>query len=148
CLLLTSYCTGKITRWRSQFSGEQSVSFAEAFIDTLLFLIGSVLFFVLVIKLESMIPINYLDKVERTFSDLGTTVQVRPNSYSRFYNTKGRLIKKSDISKIQMAGCLTLFTLSDNAIDITVHPANRDIVFKKAKSIFTEAQVVEIDMQS
>ncbi|RUO38623.1 hypothetical protein CWE13_02975 [Aliidiomarina shirensis] len=95
-----------------------------------------------------MIPVNYLDKVERTFSDLGTTVQVRPNSYSRFYNTKGRLIKKSDISKIQMAGCLTLFTLSDNAIDITVHPANRDIVFEKAKSIFTEAQVVEIDMQS
>jgi hypothetical protein len=25
CLLLTSYCTGKMTRWRSSFSGEQSV---------------------------------------------------------------------------------------------------------------------------
>jgi hypothetical protein len=110
--------------------------------------IGSVLFFVLVIKLESMIPINFLDKVERTFNDLGTNVQVRTNSYSRFYNTKGRLIKKSDISKIQIAGCLTLFTFSDNAIDITVHPSNRDIVFEKAKSIFTEAQIVEIDLQS
>lgn len=111
-------------------------------------MIGSVLFFVLVIKLESMIPFNFLDKVERTFNDLGTNVQVRTNSYSRFYNTKGRLIEKSDISKIQIAGCLTLFTVSDNAIDITIHPANRDIVFEKAKSIFTEAQIVEIDIQS
>ena len=88
-----------------------------------------------------MIPINFLDKAERTFNDLGANVQVRTNSYSRFYNTKGRLV-------IQKAGCLTLFTLSDNAIDITVHPANKDTVFEKAKSIFKEAQVVEIDIQS
>jgi len=95
-----------------------------------------------------MIPINFLDKAERTFNDLGANVQVRTNSYSRFYNTKGRLVKKSDIAKIQKAGCLTLFTLSDNAIDITVHPANKDTVFEKAKSIFKEAQVVEIVIQS
>ena len=48
-----------------------------------------------------MIPINFLDKAERTFNDLGANVQVRTNSYSRFYNTKGRLVKKSDIAKIQ-----------------------------------------------
>jgi hypothetical protein len=95
-----------------------------------------------------MIHINFLDKVEKTFNDLGTNVQVKTNSYSRFYNTRGRLIKKSDVSKIQIAGCLALFTLSDNAIDITVHPVNRDIVFEKAKSIFTEAQIFEIDIQS
>ncbi|WP_157586703.1 hypothetical protein [Pseudoalteromonas prydzensis] len=98
--------------------------------------------------MESMIPVNFLDKAERTFNDLGSNVQVRSNSYSRFYNTEGRLVKKSDIAKVQNAGCITLFTLSDNAINITVHSANRSIVFERAKSIFKEAQVVEIDMQS
>jgi hypothetical protein len=95
-----------------------------------------------------MIPINFLDKAERTFNDLGANVQVRTNSYSRFYNTKGKVVKKSDIVKIQKAGCITLFTYSDSAIDITVHPVNKDLVFDTAKSIFSEAQVVEINMES
>ena len=95
-----------------------------------------------------MIPVEFLDKSERTFVDLGDNVQVRTNSYSRFYNTKGKLIKKSDIVKIQKAGCLTLFTHSDNAIDIMVHPSNKDTIFETTKRIFTEAQVVEIDMES
>jgi hypothetical protein len=95
-----------------------------------------------------MIPIEFLDKSERTFVDLDDTVQVRTNSYSRFYNTKGKLIKKSDIVKIQKAGCLTLFTHSDNAIDIMVHPSNKESVFETAKGIFSEAKVVEIDMES
>ena len=95
-----------------------------------------------------MIPVEFLDKSARTFNDLGDVVQVRTNSYSRFYNTKGKLITKSDIVKIQKAGCLTLFTHSNNAIDIMVHPNNRDLVFNAAKSIFSEAQVVEIDIES
>ena len=47
-----------------------------------------------------MIPINFLDKAERAFNVLGANVQVGTNSYSRFSNTKGRLVKKSDIAKI------------------------------------------------
>ena len=95
-----------------------------------------------------MIPVEFLDKSARTFNDLGEIVQVRTNSYSRFYNTKGKLIKKSDIVKIQKAGCRTLFTYSNNAIDIMVHPNNRDLVFNAAKGIFSGAQVVEIELES
>ena len=110
--------------------------------------IGSILFFFLVIKLESFIPINFLDKAERTFNDLGDTVQVRTNSSSRLYRTKGKLVKKSDVVRIQKAGCISLFTKSNNAIDITVHPTNRILVFEAAKTMFKGAKIVEIDMDS
>ena len=110
--------------------------------------IGSILFFFLVIWLVSLIPIDFFDKADQTFKDLGDSVQVRTNSYSRFYGFRGKLVKKSDIVKIQKAGCVSLFTNSNNAIDITIHPIHRNLVFDAAKTIFTEAQVVEIDMDS
>jgi hypothetical protein len=106
-----------------------------------------VLFMLLVFKLESVIPAEFGDKSARTFIDLGDTVLVRSNSLSRFYKTRGKLVRKSDIKKIQKAGCISLFTSSDNAIDITIHPSNRDSVFDSAKRLFTDATVVEIDIE-
>lgn len=111
-------------------------------------IIGSIIFFVLVVKLESKIPINFIDKAQRTFVDLGDAVKVRAGANARFFNTKGQLIKKQDIVKIQKAGCLSLFTYSNNAIDITVHPLNRNSVFDEAKRLFPKAKIVEIDMEN
>lgn len=87
---------------------------------------------------------NYFDRPELTFTDEGDFVRVRGNSYSRYYKTKGKLIKKTDIVKIQKAGCLSLFYKSNNAIDISVHPKNKDEVFDKAKALFCNAEPVEI----
>ncbi len=92
-----------------------------------------------------MIPINFMDKAQRTFVDLGDAVKVRAGANARFFNTKGQLIKKQDIVKIQKAGCLSLFTYANNAIDITVHPLNRNSVFDEAKRLFPKAKVVEIE---
>ncbi|NRA79780.1 MAG: hypothetical protein HRU18_16360 [Pseudoalteromonas sp.] len=95
--------------------------------------------------MESMIPINFMDKAQRTFVDLGDAVKVRAGANARFFNTKGQLIKKQDIVKIQKAGCLSLFTYSNNTIDITVHPLNRNSVFDEAKRLFPKAKIVEIE---
>ena len=114
----------------------------------MLFVSGLILCIFLIIKFESAVPANFLDKAERTFNDMGEFVQVRTNSYSRFYKFKGRVIRKSDIVKIQKAGCITLFTTSNNAIDITIHPSNRDKVFSMAKDVFKEASFVEINLGS
>ncbi|TVZ41911.1 hypothetical protein P886_1262 [Alteromonadaceae bacterium 2753L.S.0a.02] len=91
---------------------------------------------------------NYFDRPELTFTDEGEFVRVRSTSYARFYKTKGRLIKKSHIVKIQKAGCLSIFYKSTFAIDISVHPKNRDKIFEQAKSLFKNAEPVEIDMTS
>ena len=87
---------------------------------------------------------NYFDRPELTFTDEGDFVRVRGNSYARYYKTKGRLVKKADIVMIQKAGCLSLFYKSKNAIDISVHPNSKDEVFNKAKSLFSNAEYVEI----
>ena len=118
------------------------------FIETLLVASGLILSIFLIIKCESVIPVNFLDRAERTFNDMGEFVEVKTNSYSRFYSFKGRVIRKSDIVRIQKAGCITLFTTSNNAIDITLHPSNRDKVFSRAKEIFKEASFVEINLGS
>lgn len=91
---------------------------------------------------------NYFDRPELTFTDEGEFVRVRSTSYSRFYKTKGEMIKKTIIVKLQKAGCLSLFMKSGFAIDISVHPTNRDEVFEQAKALFHKAEIVEIDMKS
>lgn len=88
---------------------------------------------------------NYFDRPELTFSDEGDFVRIRGNSYARYYKTKGKLVKKSDIVKIQKAGCLSLFYKSRNALDITVHPTSKDEVFERAKVLFSNAESVEIN---
>ncbi len=87
---------------------------------------------------------NFFDRPDLTFTDEGDFVRIRGNSYARYYKTKGKLVKKSDILKIQKAGCLSLFYKSGNAIDISVHPKNKDEVFEQAKALFCNAERVEI----
>lgn len=41
-------------------------------------------------------------------------------------------------------GCLTLFTLSDNAIDITVHPANKETVFEKLRVYLKRLKLLKL----
>ena len=88
---------------------------------------------------------NYFDKPELTFADEGDFVRVRGNSYARFYKTTGKLVKKTDIVKIQKAGCLSLFYKSQSVIDITVHPKSKVEVFNRAKELFCNAESVDIE---
>ena len=108
----------------------------------------SILVFYLVIRFESQIPIQVFDRADLAFEDLGSQVEVRTTPMSRFFKMKGKIVVKTDIVKLQKAGCISLFTKSDNAIDITLLPRNRDLVFDVAKTIFKGAQYVDIDMES
>lgn len=91
---------------------------------------------------------NFFDRPELTFTDEGDFVRIRGSSYARYYKTKGKMVKKTDILKIQKAGCLSLFYKSGSAIDITVRPKDRDKVFEQAQALFCNAERVEIDLSS
>ncbi|WP_277054083.1 MULTISPECIES: hypothetical protein [Pseudoalteromonas] len=138
---------GHVSVYKATHVGYKVVSLLEGTVDLIaLFLILALLIFA-ARKFESVIPVEFWDKSARTFIDNGDTVLVRPNSYSRFYKASGKLVTKSDIKKVQKAGCVSLFTSSNNVIDITMHPSNRDSVFDSAKRLFKDAKVVEIDIE-
>lgn len=75
----------------------------------------------------------------------GDNVIVNSTMLSRSYGFSSKVVVKSNITKIQLAdNCVSLFTKSDNAIDIWLPKKSCDNVIHQAQQYFKQAALVKV----
>jgi hypothetical protein len=88
---------------------------------------------------------TWFDRIELTFAAVGEDVYIRTNARSRYFLSSGNKVRKSDIVRIQKNHCLTLFTKSNNTIDIRINVNDAVTIYNEAKKVFPNAEFVEIE---
>jgi hypothetical protein len=75
----------------------------------------------------------------------GNQVIINPTMLSRCYGFSSKVVIKSDITKIQVAGnCISLFAKSGNAIDIWLPKKSCDSIVNVAQQYFRNASVEKV----
>jgi hypothetical protein len=77
--------------------------------------------------------------------DKGNQVIIRSTVFARVFKSSSKVVNKSDIVKVQVAGkCISLFNKGNNAYDVFTFMESPTKVFTQAKLLFSKAEVVEI----
>ena len=75
----------------------------------------------------------------------GENVIINPTMLSRCYGFSSKVVAKSNITKIQLANnCVSLFTESNNAIDIWLPKKYCSNVAERAEKYFKNASLVKV----
>jgi len=80
------------------------------------------------------------------FEQIAGVVVIRATPYARLINNQNLKVEPEKIVKIQLAGtCISLFSTSNNAIDIWVDKKSVNLVLESAMKHFPHASLVKID---
>jgi len=105
----------------------------------------SLLNFIINVVLFILVAWFVAKRDKNSLVDKGNQVIIRGTVFSRVFKSNNKVVNKSDILKVQIAGkCISLFNKGNNAYDVFTFTESPLKVFTQAKHIFSSAEAIEI----